>query len=67
MASSRPYSGSGKCDVLLVGGAKELADLVAELPADVGIDRTIEQQIDEHLKELSGALTRRGEILAVLR
>jgi hypothetical protein len=57
----------GKCDVLLVGGAKELADLVAELPADVGIDRTIEQQIDEHLKELSGALTRRGEILAVLR
>ena len=57
----------GKCDVLLVGGAKELADLVAELPADVDIDRTIEQQIDEHLKELSGALTRRGEILAVLR
>ena len=57
----------GKCDVLLVGGAKELADLVAELPADVGIDRTIEQQIDEHLKELSSALTRRGEILAVLR
>jgi hypothetical protein len=57
----------GKCDVLLVGGAKELADLVAELPADVGIDRTIEQQIDQHLKELNGTLTRRGEILAVLR
>jgi hypothetical protein len=57
----------GKCDVVLVAGAKELAGLVAELPADVGIDLAIEQQIDQHLDELTRALARRGEILAVLR
>jgi hypothetical protein len=57
----------GKCDVVLVAGAKELAGLVAELPADVGLDPAIEQRIDQHLDELTGALTRRGEILAVLR
>lgn len=56
----------GKCDVFLVAGAKELASLVADLPADAGIDPEIEQQIDRHLDELAAALTRRGEILAVL-
>jgi hypothetical protein len=57
----------GKCDVVLVAGAKELAALVAELPADVGLDSALEQRIDQHLDELTAALTRRGEILAVLR
>jgi hypothetical protein len=57
----------GKCDVVLVAGAKELAGLVAQLPANVGIDQAIDQRIDQHLDELTGALSRRGEILAVLR
>jgi hypothetical protein len=57
----------GKCDVVLVAGAKELAGLVAELPADIDLDPALEQQINQHLDELTGALSRRGEILAVLR
>jgi hypothetical protein len=57
----------GKCDVLLVADAKELASLVAELPADARIDPAIEQQIDQHLGRLAEALTWRDEILAVLR
>jgi len=57
----------GKCDVVLVAGAKELAGRVAELPADVGLDPAVEQQINQHLDEVTGALTRRDEILAVLR
>src|SRR5215471_217815 len=57
----------GKCDVLLVADAKELASLVADLPANAGIDPAIEQQIDQHLRRLAEALTRRDEILAVLR
>jgi len=57
----------GKCDVLLVADAKELASLVADLPAEAGIDPAIEQQIDQHLRRLAEALTRRDEILAVLR
>ena len=55
-----------QCDVVLVAGAKELAGLVAELPADVGLDPAIEQRIDQHLDELTGTLTRRGEILTIL-
>ena len=57
----------GKCDVLLVGDAKELASRVADLPADAGIDPASEQQIDQQLGRLAEALTRRDEILAVLR
>jgi hypothetical protein len=57
----------GKCDVLLVADAKELASLVADLSAEAGIDPAIEQQIDQHLHRLAEALTRRDEILAVLR
>src|SRR5262252_5431177 len=57
----------GKCDVVLVADAKELASLVADLPANAGIDPAIEQQIDQHLRRLAEALTRRDEILAVLR
>jgi hypothetical protein len=57
----------GKCDVVLVAGAKELVEVVAGLPADIGIDPGIEQQIDDRLGELTAALIRRSEILAVLR
>ena len=57
----------GKCDVLLVADAKELANRVADLPADAGIDPASEQQIDQQLGRLAEALTRRDEILAVLR
>jgi hypothetical protein len=57
----------GKCDVLLVADAKELASLVTDLPADAAIDPTIEQQIDQQLGRLAEALTRRDGILAVLR
>jgi len=56
-------AGLGNCDVLLVGGAKELADLVAALPADAAIDPTTEQQIDECVGHLASALSRRNEIL----
>ena len=56
----------GICDVLLVARAKELAGLVAGLAVDVGLDPALEQSIDQHLDELSGALIRRGEILAIL-
>jgi hypothetical protein len=57
----------GKCDVVLVADAKELVTVVADLPAEVGIDPAIEQQIDQHLGRIAEALTRRDEILAVLR
>jgi hypothetical protein len=56
----------GECDVLLVADAKELAGVVAALPADARMDPAIEQQIDQHLGRLAEALTRRDEILAVL-
>jgi hypothetical protein len=54
----------GNCDVLLVGGAKELADLVAALPADAAVDPAAEQQLDERLARLSAVLSQRGDILA---
>jgi hypothetical protein len=57
----------GKCDVVLVADAKELVEVVAGLPAEVGVDPANEQQIDQQLGRLTAALTRRGEILAVLR
>jgi len=54
----------GDCDVLLVGGAKDLADLVAGFPADSAIAPAAEQQIDERLGRLSTVLLHRTEILA---
>jgi len=57
----------GRCDVVLVADAKGLVGVVADLPAEVGIDPAIEQQIDQHLGRLAETLTRRDEILAVLR
>jgi hypothetical protein len=50
---------------MLVAGAKEVDDLIAALPADVGLDPGAEQQIDQHLCQLTAGLTRRGEILAI--
>jgi hypothetical protein len=57
----------GECDVVLVAGAKELAGLVADLPVDAGLDPSLEEQIDQHLGQLTATLKHRGEILAVLR
>lgn len=54
----------GDCDVLLLGGAKQLADFVAALPADAALDFASEQQLDAVLAGLSATLSRRGEILA---
>ena len=54
----------GQCDVLMVGGAKQLADFVATLPADTPLDPASEQQIDAALGSLSATLARRGDILA---
>jgi hypothetical protein len=55
----------GTCDVLLIGGAKELTDTVTALPADVALDAAAERQIDERLAQLSAILSQRGEILAI--
>ncbi len=52
-----------ECDVLLVAGAKQLADLVAGLPAEVNLDPALEQQIDGHLDQLRLVLSRRAAIL----
>jgi hypothetical protein len=57
----------GNCDVVLVARAKEVVETMAGVPADVCIDPAIEQQIDKHLDRLAEELTRRDEILAVLR
>jgi len=57
----------GNCDVVLVARAKELVETAAGLPADVCIDPAIEQEIDKHLGRLAETLTRRDEILAVMR
>jgi hypothetical protein len=57
----------GKCDVALVADANGLVSVVTDLPAEVSIDPAIEQQIDRHLGRLAETLTRRNEILAVLR
>ena len=48
----------------MLGGAKQLADFVAALPADAAFDPASEQQIDATLGALSTILSRRGDILA---
>jgi hypothetical protein len=55
----------GNCDVLMLGGAKQLADLVATLPVDLAIAPESEQRIDTQLAQLAGVLSRRGDILAI--
>jgi hypothetical protein len=52
-----------ECDALLVAGAKELATLVTELPAEVDLDPALEQQIDSHLDQLRLTLAQRAAIL----
>ena len=54
----------GDCDVMMLGGAKQLSDLVAALPANAALDPGSEQQIDALLARLSGVLARRAEMLA---
>jgi hypothetical protein len=54
----------GNCDVMMLGGAKQLADFVATLPADAPVEAASEQQIDALLASLTAALSRRGDILA---
>ena len=55
----------GTCDVLLIGGAKQLVDTIAQLPADAAIAASAEQQIDADLARLAAILAQRGEILSV--
>ena len=54
----------GECDAILVAAAKELADTVAGLPADAGVDPADAQRIDRQLGQLSGVLTRRAAVLS---
>jgi hypothetical protein len=54
----------GNCDVLLIGGAKQLADFVATLPADIPVDMASEAQMDALLAGLTVTLSRRGDILS---
>jgi hypothetical protein len=54
----------GEYDVLLIGGAQELADLVTTLPADAEIDVAAEQQIDAYLGHLLEILSHRAELLS---
>lgn len=55
-----------ECDAILVAAAKELAEVVAGLPAEAGLDTAAEQRIEEHLEQLAAALARRNEILAAI-
>ena len=55
-----------ECDVVLVGAAKELAGIVAELPLDAGLDTAAEARLERQLGFLSAALTKRGELLALI-
>jgi hypothetical protein len=55
-----------ECDAVLVGAAKELADLVAALPAEARLDAAAEQRIEEQLGELAAALVRRNEVMAAI-
>lgn len=54
----------GNCDVLMLGGAKQLAVFVATLPVDAAIEPASERQIDSALAQLCDLLARRTEILA---
>jgi hypothetical protein len=55
-----------ECDVVLVGAARDLANIIAELPSDAAVDPTAETRIDQQLEYISAALLRRGNLLAVL-
>ncbi len=53
-----------ECDATLVGAAKELADLIAGLPAEADLDPAAERRIEERLDQLAAALARRNDVLA---
>lgn len=57
----------GQADVVLVGAAKDLADVAGVLPLDcgeVGIEAAAEQHIDDRLAYIRAALARRADLLA---
>lgn len=54
-----------ECDVVLVGAAKELAGIVADLPLAATIDAEAEGRIDRQLGYLALALKQRGDLLAL--
>jgi hypothetical protein len=55
-----------ECDVVLVGAAKELAGIVAELPPDAAIDAEAEARMDRQLGYLAAALKQRNDLLALI-
>jgi hypothetical protein len=55
----------GECDAVLAAGAKELDDCIAGLLAETGLDAAAEQQIDQHLGQLTATLAERGAILTI--
>lgn len=55
-----------ECDVVLVGAAKELAGIVAELPLDAAVDPDAVARIDRQLGYLTAALKQRGDLLALV-
>lgn len=54
----------GRCDTVLVGGAKDLADFAAGLPPDKALDDDSERRLDQQLGLLAAMLARRAELLA---
>lgn len=54
----------GECDAILVAAAKELADFVAGISADAGIDIADQQRMDQHLDRLNAVLMQRRAILS---
>ena len=54
-----------ECDVVLVGAAKELAGIVAELPLDAAVDAEAEGRIDRQRGYLALALKQRDDLLAL--
>jgi hypothetical protein len=53
-----------RCDTVLVGAAKELADVVIGLPLDAAVDAAAERSIDDRLQLLAAVLGRRVDLLA---
>jgi hypothetical protein len=53
-----------QCDVVLVGAAKDLSGIAAELPLDGAVDAAAEERIDRQLGYLRAALAQRGDLLA---
>jgi len=52
-----------QCDVVLVGAAKDLADLAAGLPRDAALDAGAEEAIEMRLAYVAKSLAQRNELL----